>query len=386
MTRKEFLRMCSILGVGFPLMSTISSCDDTIALPQGGKVLIIGAGAAGLAAGHLLAEQNIEFEILEASSNYGGRMKTNTDFAEFPIPLGAEWLHMGTSIFNEIVNDINVSVNVPTTPYDPNTDFGLYNGQQVSVAEIGFDIDRKFIGGTWLTFFEQYIVPSVLDKITFNEVVQNIDYSADQVIVQTQTGQKTADKVIVTVPVKILQEGDVTFTPALPNNKREAINDVTVWDGFKAFFEFSDTFYPALIGFDVVPDSAGQKLFYDAAYGQNSNTSVLGIFTVGSAAQTYANLSDEDFKNQVLAELDGLFNNQASAKYIKHTTQNWNAEPFAKGAYIFDHEDWRNMEPLSESVDSKVYFAGDGYGFSDDWSSVHVAARSAKRAVEELVG
>ncbi len=54
------------------------------------KVVIIGAGAGGLSVGYLLQQQGIDFEILEASSIYGGRMRINTGFADFPIPLGAE--------------------------------------------------------------------------------------------------------------------------------------------------------------------------------------------------------------------------------------------------------------------------------------------------------
>ena len=38
------------------------------------KVLIIGAGAAGLAAGHALAQRGIDFQILEASDRIGGRL------------------------------------------------------------------------------------------------------------------------------------------------------------------------------------------------------------------------------------------------------------------------------------------------------------------------
>ncbi|MEM7512506.1 MAG: FAD-dependent oxidoreductase, partial [Bacteroidota bacterium] len=71
--------------------------------------------------------------------------------------------------------------------------------------------------------------------------------------------------------------------------------------------------------------------------------------------------------------------------YVKHVFQNWNAEPFARGAYIYDQENWRRIRTLGESVDGKLFFTGAEYTTGDDWSSVHTAARSAKRAVEELV-
>ncbi|HBR99197.1 MAG TPA: hypothetical protein DD979_17735 [Gammaproteobacteria bacterium] len=65
--------------------------------------------------------------------------------------------------------------------------------------------------------------------------------------------------------------------------------------------------------------------------------------------------------------------------------QNWNAEPFAKGAYVYDYEDWRVLQRLGESVDERLFFAGDAYTQGEDWSSVHAAARSARRAVTDIL-
>lgn len=91
MNRKEFIKMCGLLGVGLPLSTTVSSCgDDDMPLNINEKVIIIGAGAGGLTAGHLLSQRGIDFEILEASATYGGRMRSTNDFADFPISLGGE--------------------------------------------------------------------------------------------------------------------------------------------------------------------------------------------------------------------------------------------------------------------------------------------------------
>ena len=387
MTRKEFVKMCGLLGIGLPLGATISSCDDDGISPSSPeKVIIIGAGAAGLTAGYLLNQRGIEFQILEASSTYGGRMKRTTDFADFPIPLGAEWLHVGRGIFDEVVNDASVQVNIETTPYNPDVDYGLFEGMQISVEDVGFTIDQKFINSTWFDFFDQYIVPTVQGKISFNQVVVSIDYSGDQVLVNTSAGEFSADKAIITVPVKMLQNGAIAFTPDLPNDKLDAIANVTVWDGYKAFIEFSEKFYPAFTAFETVPETAGQKLYYDAAYGQNTSRHILGLFAVGTGTLPYAQLTGDDLINYMLNELDDIYNGQASANYIKHIFQNWNNEPFINGAYVVDHEDWRRVRTLGESVSNKLFFAGTAYTTGEDWSSVHTAARSAIRAIEELVG
>lgn len=387
MTRKEFIKMCGVLGIGLPFHASLSACTEEITpINSGEKVLIIGAGAAGLSAAYLLKQRGIEAEILEASSTYGGRMKRTIDFADFPIPLGAEWLHIERGIFEEIINDSSISLDVATTPYNPDVDYGLFEGQRISVSDVGFTIDQKFIGSTWFDFFDQYIVPAVEGVIRYNTVVESIDYSGEEVLVQTQSQTFTAAKVIVTVPVKMLQQASIRFTPELPDDKLEAINQATVWDGFKAFIEFSEKFYPAFVAFNIQPETAGQKLYYDAAYGQQTDRHILGLFTVGTGTLPYRQLRGDALIQHMLTELDERFDNKASASYVKHISQNWNAEPYIQGAYVYDHENWRRVRTLGEPIGDKLLFAGTCYTEGNDWGSVHTAARSARRAVDLLAG
>ncbi|WP_024772422.1 FAD-dependent oxidoreductase [Aquimarina macrocephali] len=365
MTRVEFIKMCGILGVSLPFQTVLTSCnkDDVNNIKFSGKVIIIGAGAGGLSAGYLLQQQGIDFEILEATSIYGGRMKINTDFADFPIPLGAEWLETNTNIFQEIVNDSTTQVNVETIPDDP---------------------DRKFVNSSWFNFFEEYIVPSISNKIVYNSIVQSIDYSGIQIVITTQKGQYIADKVIVSVPTKILQDGDISFIPTLPQDKQDAINGTTIWEGFKAFIEFSQNFYNNEFEFEITPSSDGKKIYYNAAFGQNTSKNILGLFAVGKPAIDYISLSDNQLKDFILNELDGIYSNQATPNYVKHISQNWNDEPFIKAGYMTDLADWRTVKKLRETVADKIYFAGGAYTDGEDWVSVHTAAQSAKNTIEEI--
>lgn len=365
MTRKEFIKICGVLGISLPFSASLTSCgsDDEPQPAFDGKVIIIGAGAGGLAAGYLLQQQGTDFEILEASASYGGRMKINTDFADFPIPLGAEWLEGSINVFQDIVNDSSVQVNVETVADDP---------------------DRKFVNSSWFSFFEEYIVPSISDKIAYNTIVQSIDYSGAQVVINTQNGQFVADKVIISVPLKILQDRDISFQPTLPQNKLEAIDSSTIWEGFKAFFEFSEKFYEDEHAFTISPSTDGEKIYYNAALGQNTSKNILGLFVVGKPAQDFISLSDNELKDFILSELDQIYSNQATPNYVKHITQNWNNEPFIKAGYMTDHADWRTVKTLGESIADKVYFAGGAYTNGDEWVSVHVAAQSAKVAIEAI--
>ena len=389
MTRKEFLKLSAILGINLPLVSSLSSAKTSDYHNKkktafSGSVLILGAGAAGLSAAYLLHQQGIDVQVLEASTVYGGRMKRSIEFADFPIPLGAEWLHTKRSILTKIVNNKSRTVETITKPYNTDLDFALVDGKKASLKELGFSIDQKFINATWFDFYEDYIVPSIIDNIQFDSRVYGVDYSGNEVKVLTEHRTYTADKVIVTIPVKLLQNEAIHFTPALPTEKAKAINEVHVWDGCKAFIEFSEKFYPAAIGFNSIPIHQGHKLFFDASYGQHTQKNILGVFAVGAVSKPYINKKGIELKDHLLRELDEVYDGKPSKTYIKHIFQNWTADPYAGGAYVHYLEKQKNIRALGKSIEDKLYFAGDAYTDGKEWSSVHAAANAARRAVKEI--
>ena len=56
------------------------------------KVIIIGAGMAGIKLAHTLAKKGIKFVVLEASDYVGGRMKS-IKFDNHIVEAGANWIH-----------------------------------------------------------------------------------------------------------------------------------------------------------------------------------------------------------------------------------------------------------------------------------------------------
>jgi monoamine oxidase len=58
-----------------------------------GRVVVIGAGLAGLSAARILAAGDAEVLILEARDRIGGRIRTSRLWSGLPVDLGAGWIH-----------------------------------------------------------------------------------------------------------------------------------------------------------------------------------------------------------------------------------------------------------------------------------------------------
>lgn len=378
-TRREFTRVCGALGLA------CSGCRQDEFSKFEGSVIVVGAGAAGMSVGYLLAQRGVRFSILEAAPGYGGRIKTISDFVDFLIPLGGEWMHSDPEILSQIINDDSVEVTSKLASYGSGATFGFYSNSTLKVGPLGDYADLKFVDGTWLSFFEQYILPSIKKHMRFRTEVVEVDYSGDGVVLRDADGEDhVADAVVITVPPQIIKEDRIAFVPPLPRQKRKAFENAYIWGGMKVFIEFREKFYPTFLEIEKTNNRKGQKAFYDAAYGQKSATNVLGLFTVGEQAEVCQSLKGDQLRDFILNELDEIFEGAASRSYLRHVAQNWSEEEYIRQAYFADSANWRLPPQMQQTVGDRVFFAGDTYTDGEDWGSVDMAALSAREAVDEL--
>jgi len=71
--------------------------DGSLAIPDGaamplGRVIVVGAGIAGLMVANALAHAGVDCVVLEARDRIGGRLHT-VDLAGSPVDLGGSWIH-----------------------------------------------------------------------------------------------------------------------------------------------------------------------------------------------------------------------------------------------------------------------------------------------------
>ena len=75
------------------LMTSLVPATARCAPPSNRRVVIVGAGIAGLGAAVALRSAGMEVVIVEARNRIGGRIHTSTMWPEFSMDLGASWIH-----------------------------------------------------------------------------------------------------------------------------------------------------------------------------------------------------------------------------------------------------------------------------------------------------
>jgi len=86
--RRDFLLASAALGFGI-----FHGRLARAALPRDADVVVVGAGAAGIAAARRLSAANVKVAVLEATDRLGGRCQTDLTTFGIPFDRGARWLY-----------------------------------------------------------------------------------------------------------------------------------------------------------------------------------------------------------------------------------------------------------------------------------------------------
>lgn len=115
---------------------------------EGARVIVVGAGFAGLAAARDLQRYGYTVTILEARDRIGGRVHTDDSFG-FPIDLGAAWFHGGMGNPLKSVAEW-VGVDTRETHYDNMVIYGEF-GVQINAEDL-----NSYILTAWVLLFSVF--------------------------------------------------------------------------------------------------------------------------------------------------------------------------------------------------------------------------------------
>ena len=241
------------------------------------SVIVIGAGAAGLHAARLLRDQGEQVTVLEAADRLGGRVRSLDGFAGCPIELGAEELHGERSLPYRLArarglplhsclerlhlwSDLRVGRHAVLHDDDPDLAAALrffdalpdYRGRDVPLSQalaplpprarevldamVGneYGASSKRLGMTGLSVAERgwqkeglrnfaldglpllTLLTAEAPPVRLQQRVAAINWSGRKVVVTTREGECfTAEQAVVTVPLPVLRDGDIVFTPTV---------------------------------------------------------------------------------------------------------------------------------------------------------------------------
>jgi monoamine oxidase len=444
MSRRHFLQAVAVT----PLMNPLSQSNSA-------DVLVIGAGAAGIAAARELVDAGLSVIVIEARDRIGGRVFTDRSMG-VPVDLGASWIH-GTEgnpltdladqyglervvtdyddirVFDgdgHLLNaaqyddmearftDVMDAVYEQQEEVETDTDLGSVFEDAVEDADFssidahrvrylatvsiehefaadvdalslwnwdegsGFEGDDVIFPGGYGVIFDA--LARDLD-IRLNQVVQTIRYDTDGVIVETDRDSFAASRVIITLPIGVLQSDSIRFSPDLPAWKTASIQQIGSGTLQKAVLRFSKAFWDTnshLLGFVA---NSGRFWMEWVDLFTLTGTPLLMGFNAGSAAEAMEARSDAEIVADAMGVLRTIFGS-AIPDPIEWRISRWHHDPLARGSYSYlpPGATPDDRAQLGTPVDERLFFAGEATA-TDFPATVHGALLSGRRAAQEVL-
>lgn len=403
-------------------------------------VVIIGAGAAGVAAGHRLAAAGARFRIIEARDRLGGRGFTVSDPRAGALDLGCGWLHSGDrNPWTAIAEAEDHRVDRTPAPWTrPALETGFPAAEQAAFTAARDDLQRRMgrrletggdepasgalePGGRWnglLDAVSTYVSGAELEKVsardlanyadsgvnwrvrggygalivahgaalpvTFGCAALRVDHSGRRVRIETTRGIVETSVVIVAVPASLIALGEPVFVPNL-SEKRDAAAGLPLGLADKLYLALDcpDGFESDTRAFGRT-DRVATAIYHIRPFGRP----VIEAYFGGACAAELERGGAPAFAEFAIAELVGLFGAETAKRLTPLPMHLWAADPLARGSYSYakpGHVDDRLR--LAAPIDGRLFFAGEACS-PNDYSTAHGAYRTgaaaAKAALESL--
>ena len=265
-----------------------------------------------------------------------------------------------------------------------------YSGEASQMSALWFDSDQRISGSESLFLDGFNVLTDALAAgldIRLGHVVSSVQHDAKGVIVATSKGLFTGACLLVTLPLGVLKSGRVSFSPALPAGKQQAISGLGMGVLNKCYLRFPQAFWntgadwlnavPAL----DQPGRWGEWLSLARPTGQP----ILLGFNAAQFGREIESWRDQDIVADAMTTLRRIHGAQVPDPVSWQITR-WASDPFAGGAYSFNAvgstPSMRN--DLAKPVGQVLYFAGEATE-SQHFQTVHGAYLSGQRAAREIL-
>jgi monoamine oxidase len=401
------------------------------------ETVVVGGGAAGVAAAHRLRRAGIQCLIIEGRSRLGGRAWTVAGPSGSALDLGCGWLHSadrnpwvaiaeeqhrtidktpppwrrrslpngfpegGQREFIEAQEQFSARVSErakqePDVPAAELLTTGcqwnnliIAVGTYISGAELNQvsarDFDNFHDSGVNWRVVEGYgatisacgeELPAVLDC-----AVQRIDHRDKHLRIETSQGVVAAEQAIITLPSSIVAKSEHLFAPLLLQ-KTQAAQGLPLGLADKLFLslENPEEFEKDTRMFGAT-DRTATATYHLRPFGRPQ----IEVYFGGRLATDLEAAGERAFFDFAVSELIGLLGS-AFARRVKPINMHlWGSDPFALGSYSYARPGMTDCrKTLAAPVDDRLFFAGEACS-TFDFSTAHGAWITGVAAAEQVI-
>lgn len=224
-------------------------------------------------------------------------------------------------------------------------------------------------------------------EVRMNTAVTSISQRGTDVAVDHSGGTITADAVIVTVPLGVLKDRMIEFSPGLSATKLGAIGRVGFGTVNKVVLEFTRSTWPPRMqyyGFCRDVGVAGRACYALNVKRLSRQANILVVIYTGSEALRLETLSDTEATQDALAGIRPVLGAAPPPLKSSRVTR-WKSQAFSRGSYSFSA-----VGTLSTDFDTmarpegRLFFAGE-HTHGTYRGTVHGAYLSGQRAAREVI-
>ena len=396
-------------------------------------VVIVGAGAAGIAAGRRLTRAGASVMMLEARSRIGGR--AHTVVKTWPLDLGCGWLHSGDrNVWAPIAEAMGFEIDHTPAPWQRQSgDQGITREEQLlfrkafGAFEDRIDKDAEEGEAQAASYFLEpgnpanplinavfaYISGATLAQIDARDyaryeddgvnwrvragygamisaygadvpvmletVVDRVDFSGATAKLGTSRGVIESKGAIIAVPTS--RVGAIAFTPALLE-KAEAAAVLPLGHAEKLYFALKDPEeFPVDGHLYARRDRAEMGTYHLRPMGRP----IIEAYFGGDLSKGLAEAGSEAMAAHAKDELANVLGSAFPARLTTIAASSWSVDPHALGGYSYAKPGFADQRAvLAAPVDSRIFFAGEACS-RNRYSTAHGAYETGYVAAEQAL-
>jgi monoamine oxidase len=432
MTRRNFLSASAALAAA----SVLGRSARGAPLPREADIVVIGAGAAGVAAARRIVAAGRKVIVVEAASQVGGRCITDSSTFDVPFDRGARWIHnpetnpmirLGRAAGLEIMpapSGQRIRIGRRNARPSETEDFlaSLVKANRaIDDASRRFDVSCASVMpkelGDWAGTAEFVLGAnfagkdlkdiSVVDKVraqdrnsaitcrqglgtlitklseqlplSLSTPASRIEWGGREALVQTPAGKIVARAVIITVSSNVLAAGNIKFAPDLPKRTLDAAAKLGLGSYDHIVLQMPGN--PLGLARDDILIEQSNSMRTALLYANMGSSSLCSIDVGGSFGRDLSAQGEAAMVAFAIEWLTKMFGSEFAKAVKKSAATRWNASPYVQGAMSVappGAQPFRRI--LSEPV-SNVFFAGEAT-HETLWGTVDGAWESGERAAE----